>query len=443
MRFTKRTGSKEVYVSDLSWHVLDPFGKKMFSHEQIDGYIADGFRYAVKFKNNGEINIGVGGNSDTEQEDSSKAFSIAALVALDPQCKGTTALYLLTNPDSDNNSGFAVGLINGNISLDISFTDGQTEGIYAKFEEICSRTNHEFQVCGDIAPAGNYLEKEITLESLLTSKAAKKLAPKKLRSHKVALIGMVIVALLVLCGIIKVGYDFINGANSEANERIKAIQNQPINVYKTELSRFMAREFPVAQTMLPSLTTSLNGIRANMNGWSLVSLSCTLNNCQSTWRSSGGNYASFRRAAPHEWTNYSYGTTEADTLSDLKSIRCDIPIKLLVGRLPPSDALPKSKDFAFNIGLLWQTRSSSGFSASLSGPEIQAVPTGLDPNQIKSVPGALYAMKWRVSGQDWSLVKSVIKQYPTNMTLESFSFAIDEVNKKVLFTGEGLAYVQN
>lgn len=442
MIITKRQGINECFVSDLTWHVLDPFGKKLFGHEKIDELIAEGFKYSVKFKSDGEDNIGVSGPADIDAYKGCKLYSIAAMVALDKEFSGSTTLVLMENPEADDESGFAVGLISGNVVLDLSFKHQELEQICSRFDEICNRVSREFILTGDIAPPGKEIGRHCTLNELVSKKSAKKIVFVELKSERTLVflgIGFAFVVLLLLAN---GAWDYYKKSERDLLRQVEAMKSTPEYVYGEAAKSYVQQDFVIANKAVSVIEGAVGGLPVTIAGWNLVSLKCGSELCLATWKSVGGTYDSFQQAASSDWKNFRYAEGGKDALGDLKSLYCDIPVQLPKSKLPLSSLWPNSDEFSLEVGKAWQSKSGTGFSGNLKTPELKGVPPGLTSSTLSIVPTAVFAMPWEFRDQDWVVAKSVLREYPDTVTLTDFSVRVDMVNKKILLSASGDGYVR-
>lgn len=441
MRISKRPGSKECIVSDLSWHVLDPFGNKFVGHEKLDELMAEGFRHCVKFKLDGEINVGVSGPIELDAYKGSQFYSLAALVALDKEIQGATTLVFLENPDADDGSGFAIGLVSGNVVLDLSFELPELDQIYSKFDEICSRVNREFVLSGDIAPMGRHPERHCTLNQLVGKKTAKKIAFADLKSERGLVYFAIAVGAILLLVVANYAWGYYKKSEQDLLRRMEEMKKTPEYVYGEASKKYLEADYAIAAQSATTIAETIGSLPSTLSGWELRELKCNTDSCLSNWTSNGGTYEAFQKAAPQDWKGFRYAQGDKDALGDLKTIYCEIPITLQKAKLPAKVGWPNSNDFAYEMGKLWQSKAKEGYTGSLKGAELLAVPPGLMATTLSIVPTAVFGMPWEVRDQDWGVSKALLKEYPDNVTISDYSIRLDSTNKKVTFSANGVGYV--
>lgn len=442
MIVTKRHGTQECFVSDLNWHVLDPFGKKFFGHEKVDELIGDGAKFAVRFKVDGEDNIGVSGTAELDAYKGCKFFSVAALVALDKEFNGSTAIFLLENPDAEDGSGFAIGLISGNVVLDLSFKPDEIENVFSKFEEICIRINSEFILAGDVAPFGREIQSPCCLSHIVGKKNAKKIAFAELKNDRSLIFFGIALGIMVLILLANGVWGYYQKTEADLIRQVEAMKSTPEYVYGEAAKKYIHEDFVVASDALSTIGATVGSIPISIDGWALVSLKCNLDACQSNWKSIGGTYERFQQAAPGDWKNFRYADGGKDALGDLKSLYCDIPAVQPRSKLPLASLWPTAEEFTLEMGKIWQSKAASGFTGTLKVSELKGVPPGLSVTTLSLVPGAVHAMPWEFRDQEWKVAKEVIQAYPENVTITEFSVRIDTTNKKVLLSASGDGYVR-
>lgn len=441
MRIARRHGVKECFVSDLTWHVLDPFGKKMLGHEQVDNLILEGYQYYVKINVDKEINIGVGRYADLDQFQGYKLFSVAALVALDADIKGSTALYLLMNPDVDDGSGFAVALVDGNVYFDISFEFVEINSLIKKYQDICLKLGRECKILGDTGQLQGQDLSPVTLNDLLNKKKAKRVRVKPFKSERLQKIALLVISFITTGSLIYWGYGLYQDNLKKQQSRLLEISNLPSARYVRELPVFLGKKRLMISAVGQELFTQVGAWPVNLSGWSLSKLTCTPDACRATWKSMGGNYTHFLKSVPKTWRDFEPGT-RGSPLSDLKSFDCTIPINLSHSQIPPLSQLPEAEKFKYDIGVLWQSELNKGLKPSLGDAEVQGLPPGVNAADVSGEKNVLKGMPWSMGNMDWTVAKQIMKKYPQNMELSSFELIIDVNGKSINFSGRGVAYVK-
>lgn len=425
----------------MDWHVLDPFGAKLFGHEQIERLIADGSRYFVKYKNGVDINYGVSGEAELDAYKSHLVFSIAHAIATHSLFKGATVLVLLINNESEDDDIFAVGLVSGNIVLDAVCSLFELSTVYEKFAADCEKAGRSFTVWGDATPDGVTADHTYSLTELLDQKGAKKAKIEHLKNDRTVLMMVVGVIAMVLILVMMGAWDWYRNHQKLLLDQLRQSQSSPSYLYTESVKNLLASPQRISAICAPQIISQVGSFPAKMAGWSLNKIMCQSDECEAHWNSQGGTYDDFKKAAPAHWGQIALTNNEKDVLGDLKTIRHTFKLELKAGLLPERSQWPKAYQFSLDIGNQWQHLSTKGWASTLKPIEQQAIPVGVQPAAVKNHPQAIYAMPWHAVNQNWQLAKEVIASFPANVVLTKFEVQVNP-RTGITFGADGLAYVQ-
>lgn len=442
MELFQRPNLKEALASHLKWQVLDPFAEKAFGHDQINQLITEGNRYAFIYKNGSDVNIGVTATIDFEEYKQGKIYSLAAKAATSKRFQKTTSLILVKNTESSDEGIFAIGIVSGNIVIDEQVPAEQLGDIYEKYVALCENTGRLYFTHGDVAVNGQALNHAYSLVELLADKTGKKVLIEPLRDErKLLYVVYAVLALIVFFSAWK-GWDWYQDEAQKEVQYRKERKNTPAYLY----GEAVLMHLNLGQLVLPAAAKQIIGMvesfPARTGGWVLESLKCDAEKCDTQWVSEGGTYADFKAQTQPDWGNLVYNSSDKDVLGDLKTIRFSFTHKLGKQKLGTQSNWPKADEFTFSTGVEWQKLKETDWKASLSVPELQAVPPGVSPAAVQSHMLAIYAMKWETSNQSWATIKQVLPSFPDNVVLKTFDVRLDRKSKKVTFNASGLAYVK-
>ena len=433
---------KEVLVSNLQWQVLDPFADKLFIHDQIHQMLAEGYRYFLKYKNGAEVNVGFTSSTAHEALVKFRVYSVAAKVATHPRFKSTTALALMQLPETEEPTAYAIGLVDGNVVMDEQLASAEIDIYYRKFAALCESSGRHFVTHGDIAPEGLSLNHPFTLAELVEGRKGKKVKLEKLQDDKKILLvifaAIAAVALMLLLWV----WDWYQLNQKKLEDQLKNALQTPAYLYEVSVKNALAQDYLLAPSAVAQIGDQLRELPAQLDGWVLSRMSCTLANCQFTWQSTGGTYEDFGRVAPKAWGKLSLGATDSQILGDLKTIQHNLKLSLTSDKLPPQPSWPSREDFLFQMGVNLQKLKDLKWPLRLQPAVQQAVPPAIQAVQVAGHPNAIYAMPWTLTETDWPLSRDILGTLGSHITLEQFTFLIKDDLKSVTFSASGMAYVR-
>jgi hypothetical protein len=433
---------KEVLISNLRWQVLDPFADKLFIHDQIHQMLAEGHRYFLKYKNGADVNMGFTSSTAHEALAKFRVYSVAAKVATHPRFKSTTALALMQLPETEEPTTYAIGLVDGNVVMDEQLASADIDIYYRKFAVLCESSGRHFVTHGDIAPEGLTLNHPFTLAELVEGGKGKKVKLEKLQDDKkILLVIFTAIAALTLM-LLLWGWDWYQLNQKKLEDQFKRALETPAYLYEVSVKNALTQDYLLAPTAVAQIGDQLREVPAQLDGWVLNRMSCALTNCQLTWKSTGGTYEDFGRAAPKSWGKLSLGTNDSQLLGDLKTIEHTLKLSLTTGKLPPPPSWPSREDFLFQMGVNLQKLKDLKWPLQLQSAVQQAVPPPIQPAQVAGHPNAIYAMPWSLAETDWSLSRDIFATLGSHITLEKFTFLIKDDLNSVTFSASGKAYVR-
>jgi hypothetical protein len=434
--------AKEGVITGLNWQVLDPVGESFFGHEDIPKLIEDGNRCFVKFKNTSETNFGITKSADIELYTHKKLYSLAAMVATHEDFKGTTCLVMVIDPHSEEPSGLAVGLVSGNVVMDLHFPLEKQLSLYEEFESLCSRAGRQFQIYGDMASADIVPTKRITLDEICTAKSIKKRPLEALKNEKYVLVFIVSVLALIVVLILMSVWDWYQAEQNAIVENERLRRSSPDVLYAQSVRATLAKEHLIVAVAAEDLIQTVSNFPVELGGWRLTRISCEESQCNAKWHSEGGTYDAFQKLADPAWGKLKLGSTDKDLLGDLATLSHTFELTLSQAKLPALSEWPVAETFAFEQGIDWQKLKDYKWVASLGAIEQQAVPTQINAASVTSHPQAIYGMRWSVTNQDWRLGKLVLPLFRSNVTLQQFELNLAEKSREVVFSAKGIAYVK-
>jgi cell division protein FtsL len=434
--------AKEGVITGLNWQVLDPVGESFFGHEEIPKLIEDGNRYFVKVKNTRETNFGITKSSDIELFNNKKLYSFAAMVATHPDFKGTTCLVMVIDPHCEEPSGLAIGLVSGNIVMDLHFPLEKQHSLYEEFESLCSRAGRQFQIYGDIANVHIVPTKRITLDEICSTKSIQKRSLEALKNEKYILVFIVSILVLIALLILMSMWDWYQAEQKEILESERLHRSSPEAVYSQSVSATLAKEHLIVAAAAEDLIQAISNFPVELGGWRLMRISCEEIRCNAKWHSEGGTYDAFQRLADPAWGKLQLGSTDKDLLGDLATLSHTFELKLSKAKLPPLNEWPLAETFAFEQGIDWQKLKDYQWVGSLGPIEQQAVPSQINASSVTSHPQAIFGMRWSVTNQNWRLGQLVLPLFKSNVTLQKFELNLGEKSGEVVFSAKGIAYVK-
>jgi hypothetical protein len=416
---------------------------RFWGHAQIPKLLEDGGRYFVRYKNAGEVNMGVLKSWDDIELAEKKTFSFAGLVATHPAFREKTCLVLVGDGSGDGAKVMAVGLVVGNVVLDRSFGMDDLAIVYEEFVYLCAKSGRSFFVAGDVYPASVEVAPALrfTCAQLLANQSAKKLKLEVLKDERFALslVGAVLGFIVLACCM--EAWSWYHGKKLAALEQSKHAQNSPEAIYAQSVRLIQGQKFLIPGLSGAQFFSAVGGFPAQLGGWQVTKISCEALQCIAKWRSLGGTYESFKQAAPPDWGKLDLVGGEKNALGDLQSLQHGFKLEVPMHALPPKSQWPKAEAYMLAQGVEWQKLQDYTWRATLGGLEQQGIPPNMPPATVRAHPEALFGMPWSVHQQNWSVGKWVLPLFKNHITLKRFELILDPQRGDALFSANGMAYV--
>jgi len=444
MRVFQPQDAKNAYVSGMTWQVLDPMGDSFLGHQQIPKLIEEGGRFCVRYKNIGEVNMGVLKNFEDPLYENKKVFSFASLVATHEDFGGKTCLVLIQNETREEPQGLAVGLVAGNVVIDQVFDIVDVNAVYEEFVFLCSKSGRSFFVAGDLCPIGVDIAPahHVNCAQVIGNKTAKKIKLEELKNERFALTVLGLVFVLILLSCAYEAWSWYDGKKIAEIDQIKLAQNSPETIYSQSVSLVLSKKFLIPHASGEQFATEIGNFPANLGGWRLSSIWCEALACKAKWHSVGGTYESFKARLQPDWGKLKLGGSDKDSLGDLQSLQHTFELQTPLAPLPPVAEWPLAEAYTLEQGVDWQKLKDFGWKATLGGIEQQGIPSGLNPATVRSHPNAIHGMPWSVNKQSWSVGKLVLPLFKNHITMTQFELDIDPTNGSAVFSAKGVAYVK-
>jgi hypothetical protein len=443
VQIVKSQDAKKAFVAGLSWQVLDPMEDRFWGHAQIPKLLEEGGRYFVRYKNAGEVNMGVLKSLDDIELADKKTFSFAGLVATHPAFRAKTCLVLVSDSAGDESRVMAVGLVVGNVVTDRALDLGGLQTVYEEFVDLCAKSGRSFFVAGDVSPSGVEVKPShrLTCAQLLGNKSAKKLKLEVLKDERLALtlVGAVLGFIVLACCI--EAWSWYHGEKLAALEQHKQAQNSPEAIYAQSVRLIQGQKFLIPGLSGAQFFSAVGSFPAQLGGWQVTQISCEALQCTAKWRSVGGTYESFKQAAPPDWGKLDLVGGEKNALGDLQSLQHGFKLEVPMHALPPKSQWPKAESYMLAQGVEWQKLKDYAWRATLGGLEQQGIPPTMHPATVRSHPEALFGMPWSVDKQNWELGKWVLPIFKPHITLKNFELMLDPQRGAAVFSANGVAYV--
>ena len=442
MDFYRQPQSKSVLVSGLKWQALDPFDS---THNQIARFITDGNRWCVKFKNGTDVNYGLGTDFNAETYAGCTITSIGALVAINPNFQGGTALLLLENTVAPDQGAIAIGILSGNVVLDRQFDLQHTDSIIEEFAKLCGKASRAFLLWGDVPVSQREYDHQYSLVELSNPKnkgfKASKLIP--LKTERTVLFVIAGVGIAILLGASSMGWEMHKEKQKEAVDAINRLNNSPASQYKRSADKFFSKDLYLTSISTKAIQDQINSFPIRFQGWQLAEMQCTLPKCRVKWRSKGGTFGDFKNNAPPAWTNIRITDSgEGGGLGDLKTIMSDLTLDLPTSHIPPKDSWPNITDFMWTTGEWWQKLTPLNWKAAVKSAEIQEIPPGVQRQAIATQKSLLWGVPWSTQNQPWWMLVAIQKSLGDTATYTKLTITYDEKLPAIVFNAEGIVYVQ-
>jgi hypothetical protein len=422
----------------MNWVVTDPFESR---HDQITGFIQDGVKYFAEYKNGQDINFGLLPDINNENFVGCHYISLAKLAGAHHLFSGATVFLILSNSLIQDDTGLAIGILNGNIVIDTVVDSESVNKKLEEFNNLCERSAKTLEMQGDYPHVLRDYDVPYTLADLIGNKSInRKCYVKPLKSNRTFLRVMAFVVVILIIMTVNFAWRWNDERKKTVMESFRNSQSTPDVQYQAVAIGFLSKKHYVANTTFKQIKTQVNEIPARFYGWKLRSITCQLPSCKFVWTSTGGTFDDFKKNAPEKWVNISpaIGTS---LIGDLKTLTHTYELNLDPSELPPKDQWPKSSDFAWNLGNLWQKMTSVGWAGTLSSATLQEVPPGVPVDAIRDSPNAIWGIPWTINNQPFWLIDG-LGEFSGNMVLRNLEISMENAKEVALFNATGMAYVK-
>lgn len=438
MEFFRDQASKDVYVSGMNWVVADPFESK---HTLISGFILDGAKHAITYKNGSDLNYGLLPDIHDEKLADCRFISLANMAGINPLFKGATVLLMLENGVNQEGTGIAIGMLNGNIVLDCVIDSKNADSKLENFAGLCERSSRAFVLWGNFPHVGKDFDKPFSYSELIANKKnAKRSVLAPLKSNRVFLMVSAAIAAIILIIFVNLTWDWYVQRKKDLVESLRQAQLSPDAQYQTAISAFLAKKHFIANSGAKQIKEQINSIPSSLGGWKLHSIACELPSCVLTWVNAGGSFDGFKSAAPKEWVNIT-PAVGGSLIGDLKTLTHQLTLSLTPMELPSRSQWLNATELAWKIGNDWQKLSSLGWSGELKLPDLREIPPGVVVAAVRNNPHAVWGINWSVINQPIWLIDGLFEFSPS-VVIEKFNVSVDEKNRAVVFGASGIAYVK-
>lgn len=432
---------KKSIATAMTWQVLDPFGNSLLGHKQLIEYIKTGGYIGISYKNGTDINLGVGRDLHLDLEHEHKIISIAYQIALHAQMREKSLVVFLKNTISQDESIFAVGLINGNVVIDQLIEANELDQIVNDFSKINIFTTTNIEIYGDAAPENFSIAKPFTLEELLNDAAHQK---KYVEALKNSLMVFYFVLSLIVVLIVYFFYglwqDNILSGESALSNKLKTI-NSPESVYTQRIQVFLKTPLPLAKDNISSALSEIGAFPFVYAKWRVQSIQCENGICLVNWNSVGGSYQDFIQNKAPSWSNIHLQSNNASLLGDMNALQSSFTLESKKALLPSLADIPKLESFTFSMADLLRQLQSKGWESTLKSPvQIEMPNDGAELLSIKNHPMALMAIPWSAQTQGWRETEMALKDFGDICTLESLKLEFN--NQRPLLSTNGRCYVK-
>lgn len=426
----------------FTWVTLDPIESRS---SQLTNFRTEyQAKWYATIKVNGSENIGHAKNLTIPKK--LKVLSAAGQLATHARFIGQSVLLLLEDDNhvdtshADNDVA-VIGLLNGNVIIDVFVKASQVQKLRQDFLDQCVRASVEFMTIGHVLTI-NQVEQEFTWQNLLPEKnrttkwslsnKTKQVIVKPLKKDIPGWILWITVLLLLFCA-----FGYYYQAHAEEKERLRMLmlskqQPNPENIYRDSVNSLLASDFVLAETIAKTIKHDLKTFPTELAGWRLEKIFCDVQSgCIATWNRKFGTFKEFIARAPSTWGKISIG-------SDRSKLSHAIPITYEKKKLDPKDKWPLDRDLRIIVVSQWQKYESLKFDAIMNPVSLIGVPPSVQPQLAASSPYATWAASWEIRGAPWWTMEAV-ENFPNNMVFESAEIIISD---EVRFNMKGTAYVQ-
>jgi hypothetical protein len=424
----------------MNWQVLDPFGNSVFGHKQLLEYIKTGGQIGISYKNGKDINLGVGTDIHLNNVNEKNIISIAHHVAMHGQMRERSLVALLKNTISQDESIFAIGLINGNVVIDQLVEKTEIDQIVNDFHNINIFTNNNVDIFGDIAPDQFNITNFITLEDILKDTNNLKKYVTALKNSLISFY-LILTIILVLLAYFFFGiwHESVLSGESLISNKLKAI-NSSENIYTQRINVFLKTPIHLANKNIGSTLTEIGSFPFELAKWRLRSIDCNKYICTVNWLSIGGSYEDFIKAALPAWSNINLLTDNGSLLGDNNSLQSNFSISGEQELLPEFVDLPKFESFTFQMGDLLRGLSQKGWDSTLKAPFQIETPHDATDLSIKTHPLAILAIPWSSTNQGWRETELALQEFTKVCTLDEIKLTFN--NQQPLLSTSGKCYVK-
>lgn len=438
MNFFRDQASKNVFVCGMNWVVADPFEAK---HALISGFILDGAKHVVTYKNGSDLNYGLLPDINDEKLADCPLVSLANMAAINPLFKGATVLLMLENSENQEEAGIAIGMLNGNVVLDCSIDSETANAKLENFAGLCERSSRSFVLWGNFPHVNQNFNKPYSFSELVANKKnIKKSVLAPLRSNRVFMMVSAAIAAVLVIVFVNLTWDWYVQRKKDLVESLRQAQLSPDAQYQTAISNFLGKKQFLANLVAKQVKEQINLIPTSFQGWKLRSIACELPSCMLTWVNAGGSFDGFKSAAPKEWVNIT-PAVGGSLIGDLKTLTHQFDLSLTPVELPPRTQWLSATELAWKIGNDWQKLSPLGWSGELKLPDLREIPPGVTAAAIRNNPHAIWGINWSVINQPIWLIDGLFEFSPS-VVMDKLNVSVDEKNGAVLFGASGVAYVK-
>ena len=281
-----------------------------------------------------------------------------------------------------------------------------------------------------------------TLSELIDGGKGKKIKLEKLQNDKMIL--FVISAAITLISLLLLLWAWVwyKSDRMEIENQFHKTLQTPSYMYETAIKLALAQEYLLVPAVSSQLDDQIRKLPVHLGGWSLSLINCEGNKCQLTWHSKGGTFDDFTRSAPKEWGKVIVGNQENVSFGDLQTLQHELTLNLKSQNLPLPKSWPTRDDFVVEIGVILQKLKDPKWNFTLRPIVQQAIPAQITPADVANHPNAIRAMPWSLSQANWPLTQEIFSILGSNLTIDKFSFLINEEANSVTFSASGLAYVR-
>lgn len=448
---------KTSFIFGLSWSQLDPNQKK---NAQIKEFLAQGFNRQVTLKNEDTVSLGLGVADDAFKKNKTKKYSAAAAIANIERFSGTSSLFVIEEEGDDRALVALVGLINGNVVLDVLVDLKRFSEYYDSYQARCFRNNVTPKIYGSVQSLALNLSGPFSWGNLVVDKKSdfnphKNFALSTLRTEILLYLFLGVVAVLVIAYAGWYGYNWWRDSETEQEAKRQALLNSPEVKYRQALVEILNKPQFKLNTVLPDIEREFHDFPTRFAGFGLQGIECKADpklaqfNCVIAWHSLGGTFREFTERAPKEWfkfdsvnmqskTKTAYG--ENGIFPDYKIINHQYifktskePLELRTQWMSSAEFYVRANDFYVN------SRGFDGWEgASYGGVVVQGIPVGMTPGEAERALNAIYGISWEMKYMPYLLADLLPRMSP-DLTIKQFSFRFPD--KQVLFSASGVSYV--